>query len=374
MLTRRRTRTVALGALLAAVNSSNGQNTEPAPADNSANQATAGPRLVLSQKEWNFGQVWYGDPCETEVELRNAGDATLKIINVKSSCGCTVAKPRKNELAPGEADTMLVTYDTRKNRKKVTHTITIETNDPVEPRIRFRVYGEVWHVFDAKPYAVVGFGLIRPESEKAESIELHNNLQAKVFPKIRPLDPRAPFEVNLEEIEAGAKYKLVARTKPPLRLGISRTTVVLETGVERLPTMSIPVTAIVLDRVSVRPDRLRIVPTQTRVGSRTLRVNYTEDQPIEITEIKTSHPSVKVHRLSARRSRAGKTEFASHQLRVTLPPFAGFPDEGVRIEIHTNDRDPKFQKFVVPIEKKHSLQPKVKKVSRKPGGAGGKPD
>ncbi len=337
--------------LVVTINASNGQDRAPTPTGGPTAQEKAAPRLVLSQKEWNFGQVWHGDPCKTEVELRNSGNATLKILKVKSSCGCTAARPKKKALAPGETDRMEVSYDTTRLKKNVVETITIETNDPVEPEIKFHVRGEVWHAFDAEPYPVIGFGLMRAESEKTEAIELTSNLKEKVFPRIRPFDPPAPFEVKVEEIQAGTKYRLVARTKPPLELGSNRVTLILETGVERLPTMSIPVTAIVLDRVSVRPDRLRIVPSQTQGGPRTLRVNYTEQQPIQITKIESSHPSVRVYRVPARQQQPGKTEFAAHLLRVAVPSFAEFPEEGVRIEIYTNDPDPKFQKFVVPIEK-----------------------
>jgi hypothetical protein len=360
-----------LNVLLVAIRAADAQ---PSPAGNPTAPSDSGPRLVITPKEWNFGQVWHADPCKTEVELRNAGDATLRIINVKSSCGCTAARPSKRELAPGETDRMEVSYDTTRLKKKILETITIETNDPVAPEIKFRVRGEVWHVFDASPFPVIGFGLMRPESEKTEAIELTSNVDAPVSPRIKRLEPQGLFEVKVEKIEAGKKYRVVARTKPPLALGVNRATLVLETGVERLPTMSIPVTAIVLDRVSVRPDHLRVVPSQTQGGPRMLRVNYTEQQPIEITEIKSSHPSVKVYRVPARRTPPGKTEFAAHELRVTVPSFAEFPEEGVRIEIYTNDRDPKFQKFVVPIEKIYPGKSPTKKASLGPGEPAGKPD
>jgi len=366
VLRKRWTGVFATGVLVAAINISNGQNTEPPSADSPATDEKPAPRLELSQREWNFGRVWSGDPCQTEVELRNTGNATLRIINVKSSCGCAVAKPKRSELAPGEADAMVVTYDTRKNQKKVSHTITIETNDPVEPQIRFGVRGEVWHVFDAKPYPVIGFGLIRPESEKTESIELHNNLAEKVFPQLRPLSPRLPFDIKLEEIEAGMTYRLLARTKPLLKLGSNLATVVLETGVERLPTMSIKVTAVALERVSARPDRLRIVPVHSQRSTRHVSVNYPEDQPIEITEIKASHPSIKVQKLPGRQAPTSKSEFAAQRIRITLPPFAEFPEEGARVEIYTNDPDPKFQKFVVPIEKIYPGKSPAKRASPKP--------
>jgi hypothetical protein len=273
-----------------------------------------------------------------------------------------------------------VTYKTTKNTKEVTQTIRIITNDPVEPEMKFVVKGEVWHVFDAKPSARMVFGFVKPESEKAISIELHNNLKENAFPRVEPLRSDARFEIELEEIEPGMKYKLTARTKPPLELGTNYVTVVLETGVERLPTMSITVSAIALEPVSVRPDRLWVVSSQTKPSQRTLWLNYAEDHPIQITGLESSHPKVRVQKLPARRPPSETSEFAAHQIRVFLPPFAELPDEPVTIELRTDDPDPKFQKFVVLVEKRRPGQSLVGEVKpnaeQKPesGEPAGEPD
>ncbi len=319
--------------------------------------AQSGPRLELSQREWNFGQIWAGAPCRIEIELRNVGDAPLKILNIRSSCGCAMARPQKSELAPGETDTMTVTYDTKKNAKVVKQTITLMTNDPVEPKIRFVLQGEVWNVFDAEPAAALAFGRVKPDSRKSKAIELTNNLKEKVHPKLRPLDPDVPFEIKLEELEPGMKYRLSAGIKPPLKLGDNRVTLTIETGVERLPTMTISISARAMERVSVWPDHLRVVPSQKKRGTRTLRLNYSGEQPFEITELKSNLPSVTVRKLS-RQQPTAYSEFAAYMLRVYLPPFNEFPEEGTTIEIYTNDPDPKFRRLVVPIRKIYPHQQK----------------
>jgi hypothetical protein len=312
--------------------------------------AQTGPRLELGQRDWDFGQIWTGDPCRTEVQLKNVGDATLKILDINSSCGCTAAEPSKRELAPGETDTMVVTYDTSKNAKIVRHTVTIVTNDPVEPKIRFELHGEVWNAFDAKPNPALAFGRIQPTSRRSKAIELSSNLQEKVFPKLRPVAAQAPFELKLEEIEPGVRYRLHAQTRPPLTLGHNHVYAVIETGVARLPTMSIGVSARAMERVSVWPDKLRVVPSQKKAGTRTLRVNYVPERPVDITQILCDLPSMTIQKLP-RQQPSTYSEFASLPLRVFVPPFDEFPDGGAVLEIHTNDPDPKFQKFVVPIDK-----------------------
>ena len=354
MLTRRWISLLALGALLAASGVLDVQG-----------DPQSGPRLQLSQREWDFGQVWTGDPCRIDIGIKNVGDAPLKILDIKSSCGCTAAEPGKRELAPGESDTMMVTYDTKKTAKAVKHTVTLVTNDPVEPEIRFGLHGEVWNAFDPQPSPALSFGRVQSTSRKSKAIVLTSNLKEKVYPQLRPVGPDVPFEIKLEELEPGLKYRLSARIKPPLKLGDNRVKAVIETGVERLATMSFSVSARAMERVSVWPERLRVVPSQKKAGTRTLRINYLEDQPVDVTEILCDLPSVTVQRLPRQRPTA-YSEFGAIQLRISVPPFSEFPEAGVTLEIHTNDPDPKFQKFVVLIEKVDPQKQKKARQGKKP--------
>src|SRR6185295_5559470 len=76
--------------------------TDSRPAPVAPSVATAdGPRVELSTRLWDFGKLWYGDPCTTDVLIKNVGKAPLTIVNVKSSCGCTAARPNRSLLQPG---------------------------------------------------------------------------------------------------------------------------------------------------------------------------------------------------------------------------------------------------------------------------------
>ena len=77
--------------------------------------ATQGPppKIVLSDTEFNFGEVWSGDKVEKEITVENKGQAALN-FSVRSSCGCTVAQlsvatrltgeEYQYQLAPGQSD------------------------------------------------------------------------------------------------------------------------------------------------------------------------------------------------------------------------------------------------------------------------------
>lgn len=357
--------------LLATVGGAGAQDTppdskrQPNPPSVTAAGNTTGPRLELSQAEWDFGQLWYGDPCQTEIELKNTGDATLRITEVKSTCGCTVAQPKKKELAPGETVSMTIKYQTTKNAKKVAQYITIITNDQSQPQVRFPVRGEVWHVFDAEPIAA-SFGRIKLTSRREVTIELRNNLKEKVTPELVPIRPDQRFEAELLEVEPGMHYRLVVRTRPPMKPGSNFTTVTLLTGVERLPRMLLRVSAVSTAHTTAVPDRVWVTPAQTKTGKRTLRLFYPEEQSLEITGLKASDPSIGVRQLAGRLPPSKMSEFAALQIELTLPPYAEIPDAGATVEIATNDPDPKYQRLVVSIVKSKPSAPATGKVSSDP--------
>ena len=76
--------------------------------------------FVLATSVW-AGLVWesntvtietHGSPetRTTEFRFRNDSGYPVRIRGVKSSCGCTVAKPGKNIYAPGEGGTLVVSH------------------------------------------------------------------------------------------------------------------------------------------------------------------------------------------------------------------------------------------------------------------------
>ncbi len=88
------------------------------------------PELVVQNKVHDFGTITTGDVVFHTFTLTNNGGDVLKIEKVKASCGCTAAKPEKNELAPGESTNLLVTFNSRGKKGPQKKTVRITSNDP----------------------------------------------------------------------------------------------------------------------------------------------------------------------------------------------------------------------------------------------------
>lgn len=71
----------------------------------------AGPKLMVSEDNWDFGDVPNVGTVSHTFTLRNDGDSALKITSVSASCGCTSTRLENQELKPGKATTVTVTFN-----------------------------------------------------------------------------------------------------------------------------------------------------------------------------------------------------------------------------------------------------------------------
>lgn len=98
-----------------------------------AQQDIKAGRLEVSQKKWDFGFIPRGAKVTHNFLLKNVGNDTLKITNVRKSCGCTAAPLRKNVLPPGDTTLLEVTFNSGSYQGQVSKAVYVESNDPIEP-------------------------------------------------------------------------------------------------------------------------------------------------------------------------------------------------------------------------------------------------
>ncbi len=318
-----------------------------------AQQPAGIPQLKLSQTTWDFGTLWYGDPCETNLEISNAGTGTLKLLKVDSTCGCTVPQPEKRELGPGEKTRLRIRYNTKKNQVNVSQSVTIETNDPAHQTVRILVKGRVNNVFSASPTDKLAFGQLLRDSQSSRTIELTCNLKERVTLAM-PSGPTERFKVRLEELERGQRYRLTAATLPPLKHGTNYFTLKLKTSSARFPTMDVPLSAYAMERVEVSPPSIVLSNPSPRPVLRTLRVNYLPAHPMNVTGVSASDPSVQVKLIPDQPRAVKDAPFAFHQLQVTILDPTKLPAGGATIDVQTDDADAQFQHLTVPVEIRNS--------------------
>jgi len=312
----------------------------------SATEPAAAPRIQLSSQEWNFGVAWQGQPLEEVIEVKNVGNAPLEILDVKSSCGCTVPTRPKSPLAPGASDVMKIKYDAAKRVGKANQTVTLVTNDPTQSNVVIKLLGEVKPAYEMDPKEGLLFGQLYQSSAEKRTVTIVNKYTDKFHLKLKEGQEFSGFDVQLEELEPGTKYTVTAVTRPPLKVDRFQADVVLLTDLQLIPEIRVPVYGFVQPPVSVRPTKLFLPQNSVSEMKRVLRVSHSPDHPIQITGVKASHEAIKV---TLEQTTAGQLD--TFQITVVLPPGDMIP-EGVepQIEITTNSSDPAYQKLVVPIQ------------------------
>lgn len=87
-----------------------------------------GPQISVEDKVHNFGTIAQGDVAEHTFEFKNIGTEPLKILSARGSCGCTVPKYSKEEIAPGEKGKVLVRFNSAGKLGNQNKTVTLITN------------------------------------------------------------------------------------------------------------------------------------------------------------------------------------------------------------------------------------------------------
>lgn len=316
----------------------------------SASAPAGPPRLSVEPARLDFGTLWYGEPCELSVALRNVGGAALEIREVKSSCGCTAARLEKNRLEPGETVRLKITYDTRKGQKKVSQNVTILTNDPVQAEHHVSIVGEVHNIYDGDPTNYLVLGMVPYDQVTTRTLDLVCNAPGKVLLQPAPLPSDSPIDVRLEPVEEGRRYRMVVTTRPPMPIGPVNVKVNFTTTSLKFPTLTVPVNGRAVEHVSVVPDQIGLTPRNDKPSRRLIMVNYPPEDDLHVTRVESSHPSVTTT-MGPRASAPPNSAFAQQQIYVHLPAFTDLPEDGVLLTIFTDAREPRLQQLKVRIHR-----------------------
>jgi hypothetical protein len=115
-------------------------------------EATGAPRIEADQALWDFGLVTNVAAVSHAFVIRNAGDAELEINRVISGCDpCLRVSMEKTKISPGGRSTLRCHLDLRALSGRVSRTVTVECNDPVQPLLVLGVTGVVVPAYQITP-------------------------------------------------------------------------------------------------------------------------------------------------------------------------------------------------------------------------------
>lgn len=70
------------------------------------------PQIAFAQMKYNFGNIRKGEKVSTAFHFKNTGLKPLKILQVQTTCGCTITEWSKNAIEPNATGEINVIFDT----------------------------------------------------------------------------------------------------------------------------------------------------------------------------------------------------------------------------------------------------------------------
>ena len=324
---------------------------EPAATPTAATTEKAEPaakaRVQVTPMEFDFGEVWEGEPAEGEFTVKNVGDAPLT-VKLKSSCGCTVVSKPKTPLDPGESSTFTITYATNRIGK-ASKMVKVMTNDADQKQLRIPVRGTVKQLFEMKPHRSISFNQLEETDRKTKTIVVTNRYEKPLKLKlVEDQNTELPYlDLRLDKRKEGQEYALVVSTKPPLPFGLKRVEVLLETDQEGLPQIKVPVSLTVRPRVAISPVRVFIPRKSAPARQATFRITYKKGANIKVKGARLGDRELEIKEFpQVEPAPTAQSEFI--RFEVTLPPSDEIIGKKPKLTILT-EGDPDFTELEVVI-------------------------
>lgn len=117
----------------------------------SAAMVTANAQLTWEKSEVELHPKAGAEEAVAQFKYTNKTDKPIKITNTRTSCGCTVATLKKNDVAPGESGEVTATLKIGGRTGLQTKMITVETDDPANPSYNLVLKADVAQAVDIQP-------------------------------------------------------------------------------------------------------------------------------------------------------------------------------------------------------------------------------
>lgn len=309
--------------------------TPPAQSPSTEETAPKNPKIRFDQPDYDFGEVEAGEEVEHTFSFENAGDGTLSINKVRTSCGCTGALITDKEVPPGGTGEIEATFLTKGFQGSVKKSLTVESNDPQNRLVRLTIGGEVVSEVTVEP-RYLNWDMIR-EGEPPRPIRLTIRFLEGRGLRLEKVRSEGPYVVLAKESESENKVIYSVSLAKNLPTGRITGRLTIRTNSERVPEVHVPFYGQVQGRVKVIPHLLslgKISPGEA--PTRHLSLTKTGKQDFSVQKVKTTTTAIATEIIEEKGG-------ARYRIKVTYTP--GSEAKGrisERITIFVNDGEESF--------------------------------
>jgi hypothetical protein len=272
------------------------------------------PLVQALDPVYDFGHVYSGTTVQHTFRLKNAGTGPLTIGSVRTSCGCTAARPSKSTLLPGEESAIAVRFDTSGDHGPAARTITVFTNDPNHQQLQLTMRGDVKAQVEASPSLVI-FERIRRGTKQSRQVTLIDQMPDHSF-KVAAITNANPNIKVAWQATHGVKPGTILTITLLNTAPAGPITDLVKVSTSRVP-VEIPVSGTVLGDIDVNPPQISfgIVPHHAS-ALRFARLTNSGDHPVKVIGISSNNTSVVA---AVEPVKSGKEYKISAQLQPNTP-------------------------------------------------------
>ncbi len=321
----------------------------PAPHAGAATGEGA-PRAVPIEPIKDFEIVAKGEEVHHTFEIKNEGNATLELTDVRPACGCTVAE-FDSKIAPGEIGQVRTTLQTLDFYGPISKSVAVFTNDPDNPKIQLVLKANV------KPYVGINPGYARFIYVQGEHIEpITQTLWPEDNHALNVLEVRNPYDFLEVEVHKAVEGEIDPRHPEPQWLvtveldpyspvGALREYVEVTTDHPKQKIVRIPISGFVRPRQHVTPHELNlgVLDGDSLPLRRELDFTNFITAGIEVKSVETG-----IAGLTAEVRETGRQD--GHRFKVTLTVGPEVPKGALKSVLKLHITDQKNPIVEVPIE------------------------
>lgn len=302
-------------------------------------QGEAKPKAVPLEPTKDFEIVTKGDVIKHAFQIRNDGDAPLRLTDVRPACGCTVAKYDK-VIAPGKVGNVNVKVETENFDGPISKSIAVFTNDTATPKLQLVVKAKV------QPYIAVMPGFARFNYVRGEETgTISQTLWAEDGANFKVLSVKSPYDyLSVDFHEAteeernpeaeGRQWRVDVAIQPDARVGVLRDYVEIALDHPQQKLVKIPVSGFVRPRQHVTPQEADFGQLQgeTLPLQRTFHFTNFIGTGIEVKEVDTGFDAITAKVIPSKQETGHR-----FQLVLTIGPDMPKGKFDGKVKIHTTD-------------------------------------
>lgn len=259
-------------------------------------EAQGKPQVTVPEAIFDFGTVAQGTKVKHDFKIKNAGDADLYIQGVVPTCGCTVAAPSSDKVAPGQETTIHVEFDTTGFSGDRTKIVRVNTSDMTQPSSTLTLKGTVEPDLIVEPQRVTFGDIARGAKDNNPEQTVTVRIKEGAATKLGEIKSFSPLLV-LKELESTSQVKrFTVAIKPDAPVGEIRERVVVGLeGSSSRSSVDVPVFASIRGALQIKPSTLSFGLLEGAAEvERSVRFENASARKVKIVSINSDNPLVKV--------------------------------------------------------------------------------